>query len=315
MKSKIFTRKKKYLDGNKCFLLKKKTDKNYYHKFIPKNAICAFCGSKNKNFYITKTIPDFDINILSKKIAKKFYLRSIGKCRNCDFIQEYNKLSKKELTEYFNQIKSKDQTIGEEVWKSYPVPKNYQKFLYNRHFKKRFNVWEKKLKLKIAPKKILILRPTLGFLLSFFMKKFKNSIIEYLDISKISEQTIKNKFGKKIKKINGNIHMYFNGNFLKKKSYDLIVTNHLLVHCGNISETLSQLKSMISLKGGILFTDEINVKYHNPFHINFWDEKMFTKILKKNFNEMIIIRNAGFRTYSTIPFTLKRDNPDFLVFK
>ena len=109
--------------------------------------------------------------------------------------------------------------------------------------------------------------------------------------------------------------MYFNGNFLKKKSYDLIVTNHLLVHCGNISETLSQLKSMISLKGGILFTDEINVKYHNPFHINFWDEKMFTKILKKNFNEMIIIRNAGFRTYSTIPFTLKRDNPDFLVFK
>ena len=260
------------------FFIKKKTDKiiiiNLYQ-----NAICAFCGSKNKNFYITKTIPDFDINILSKKIAKKFYLRSIGKCRNCDFIQEY-KLSKKELTEYFNQIKSKDQTIGEEVWKSYPVPKNYQKFLYNRHFKKRFNVWEK-TKIKNCSQKILILRPTLGFLLSFFMKKFKNSIIEYLDISKISEQTIKNKFGKKIKKINGNIHMYFNGNFLKKKSYDLIVTNHLLVHCGNISETLSQLKSMISLKGGILFTDEINVKYHNPFHINFWDEKMFTKILKK----------------------------------
>ena len=39
-----------------------------------------------------------------------------------------NKLSKKELTEYFNQIKSKDQTIGEEVWKSYPVPKIIKNF-------------------------------------------------------------------------------------------------------------------------------------------------------------------------------------------
>ena len=40
---------------------------NLYQKML-----FVLCGSKNKKFYITKTIPDFDINILSKKIAKSF---------------------------------------------------------------------------------------------------------------------------------------------------------------------------------------------------------------------------------------------------
>ena len=39
--------------------------------------------------------------------------------------------------------------------------------------------------------------------------------------------------------------------------------------------------------------NEITIKYWNPFHIFFWDEPMFFKILKKNFKNIQIIRNCG----------------------
>ena len=71
-------------------------------------------------------------------------------------------------------------------------------------------------------------------------------------------------------------------NFKESNHYDLIITNHLLVHCLNIDETLNQLKYILNKNGLMIFTDEINVKYHNPFHINFWDEEIFTDILKKD---------------------------------
>ena len=81
------------------------------------------------------------------------------------------------------------------------------------------------------------------------------------------------------------------------------------------SNTTTFEEFILNKNGLIIFTDEINVKYHNPFHINFWDEEIFTNILKKRFEKMNILRNCGFPTYSTHPFTKHKDNPDFFVFK
>ena len=44
----------------------------------------------------------------------------------------------------------------------------------------------------------------------------------------------------------------------------------------------------------MLLTDEINVKYHNPFHINFWDEN-FLKILRKKFSNVKILRTVDLK--------------------
>jgi len=316
MKVKLFKKKFSFAD-NFSFFLKYNFNINTYHKKKRKpDTKCANCFSESKEFYITKTIPDFKINLLSKKLAEKFYIRAIGKCLNCNLIQEYYRFDDKDLDNYVDEIKSKDKTIGEEAWKSYPVPENYKKYLFLRHFKNRFSEWKKSNVFKnTRVKNILLLRPTLGFLVGFCEEMFPNSKIEYLDISKISEKTIAKEYPD-VKNINGNIHGSFRGEFLKNQNhYDLIITNHLLVHCLNIDETLKQLKFILNKNGLIIFTDEINVKYHNPFHINFWDEEIFTNILKKRFEKMNILRNCGFPTYSTHPFTKHKDNPDFFVFK
>ena len=313
MKVKLYSNKKIYFNGFLAFLFKRYLNINTYHKSANNFSKCSFCKSERKEEYVTKAIPDFDINTLSYNIAKRFYTRSIGKCLNCGLIQEYNKFSKKELRRYFNEISSKDNTINEDAWQSYPVPKSYKKFLFKRHFKKRFNLWKKKLNFKKKPKRILLLRPTLGFLAEFFLDNYKNCSIDFLDISEVSIKTIKSKFKNKVNLLNGNIHYTFSGNFLKKKKYDLIVTNHLLIHCSDVNYTMKCLKKLTKPNGNIILTDEINVKYHNPFHINFWDEKMLIKILKKNFSKVNLIRNCGYKTYSTTPFTKHGDNPDFFI--
>ena len=315
MKVKLFSKKVFYFNGFFAFLLKRYLNINAYHKTTYNFDKCSFCNSTEKEIYITKTIPDFNINVLSYSIAKRFYTRSIGRCLKCNLIQEYNKFSKSELKRYFEEINSKDNTINEDVWKNYPVPKKYKNFLYNRHFKKRFNLWKKKLNFKKKPKKILLLRPTLGFLAEYFFRNYKDCSIDYLDISEVSIKTIKSMFNNRIKLLDGNIHYIFSGNFLKKRNYDLIVTNHLLIHCCDVNDTFDNLKKLLKPKGSMLLTDEINVKYHNPFHINFWDEKILLKILRKKFSNVKILRNSGFKTYSTTPFTLRSDNPDFIVEK
>ena len=71
--------------------------------------------------------------------------------------------------------------------------------------------------------------------------------------------------------------------------------------------------------GKIIFMNEITIKYWNPFHIFFWDEPMFFKILKKNFKNIQIIRNCGpdesdIKEFKFISdHTKYRDNPDFVV--
>ena len=174
MKVKLLSKKLFYLNAFFAFLLKRYFNINTYHKSKHNFNKCSFCKSTKKNIYITKSVPDFNINTLSYNIAKRFYIRSIGKCLNCGLVQEYNKFSKLELKKYFEEISSKDNTINEDVWKSYPVPNKYKKFLYNRHFKKRFNLWKKKINFKKKPKKILLLRPTLGFLVEYFIKNYRN---------------------------------------------------------------------------------------------------------------------------------------------
>lgn len=316
MKVKLFKNKFSISD-NLSFFLKYNFNINTYHNKKNKPVTkCANCFSEKKEFYITKTMPDFKINLLSKSLAEKFYIRAIGKCLDCNLIQEYYKFDENDLDRYFKEIISKDETIGEEAWKSFPVPDDYKQFLFLRHFKNRFTEWKKSNFFQTKKiNNILLLRPTLGFLIGFCEEMFPNAKIDYLDISKISQKTISKDYPR-VKNLEGNIHGSFKGDFLRKESnYDLIITNHLLIHCLNIDETLKQLKYILSDNGLMILTDEINVKYHNPFHINFWDESVFFNILDKRFKRVNILRNCGFPTYSTHPFTKNKDNPDFFVFK
>ena len=308
----IILRKKPNDISNFAFFLKKFLNINLYHVKKLENSKCSNCNSKKKKFYLSKCLPDFNIlKNLSDDISKKFYIRSVGECNNCGLIQDFNRFSRNDLFKYLKQLSNKDQTISEEVWSEFPVPKKYENFLYNRHFKKRFKKWEKNLKINPKPKKILFLRPTLGLIMKYF-KKYRSEIY-FLDISKISEKTIKQKF-KNAHNLNGNIHGYFFGDFLKLKNYfDLIVVNHLIVHSLNFNHSFSILKNLIKKKGKIILSDEIQIKYHNPFHLNFWDEKTLKNICKKHFKNVQIIRDCGNANYSINGATKNNDNPDFVL--
>lgn len=309
---KLILRKNQNDYSSLAFALKKFLNIDLYHFKNLEKSRCNNCKSIKKNFYLSKCIPDFNfIKNLSNDISKKFYIRSVGKCLDCGLIQDFNRFTKNDLLRYLKQLSNKDHTISEEVWSEFPVPEKYEKFLFNRHFKKRFKRWNKKLMFKGKPKKILFLRPTLGLIMKYFNKY--NSKMYFLDISKISEKTIKKKF-KNANILKGNIHGYFFGEFLKfKKNFDLIVVNHLIVHSVDFNHSFKVLKKLLKKNGKIILSDEIQIKYHNPFHLNFWDEKQLESICKKHFRKVQIIRDCGNINYSVIGATKFNDNPDFVL--
>ena len=287
-------------------------------KKINSDKQCTHCKSKKKIFYFSKTIPDFNVNILPKYLFDKFYLRSLGKCQSCGLIQDYNTMNEIELENYEKIIKSKDLATSEEVWNFFPIPENIKKERYEKYYKKRFKKWSEKLEIDQNIKNILFLRPGMGTIIKYF-KSYTSANLYFLDISDIAIKTVIKDFPNVIM-LDGKIHGIYRGDFLKmKKKFDLIINEHNLVHCFNIDDTFEKLKSLLSKNGKIIFIDEIIVKTTSPFHINFWDEDTFVKILRKHFLKVEIIRHSGidtneFKELSVITnYTKFNDNPDFVA--
>ena len=171
------------------------------------------------------------------------------------------------------------------------MPKKEIKRIYNLYYHNKFIKWDKSLIFDNVPKKILFLRPTLGFDIEYFKKRYKKIDVYFADISKISERTVLQKFPD-ARKINFNIHAIYSGNFEKYNNYfDLIISNHNLVHVYDLHDTITKIKNLINSKGKVIFSQEISIKPWNPFHYNFYDGLMFTKILKKYFNEIEKIKD------------------------
>lgn len=279
---------------------------------------CSNCGSNKKIFYYSKCDPDFNANILPIEIFKKFYLKALGKCLNCELIQDYNRFNEIELNKYEKFLQSKDIATAEEIWHTFPVPEEEKLKIFNRIYKKRLSRWQQSLKINENYKNILFLRPSLGLISKYFYNN-SNANFYFVEISDISSKTIEIDFPK-LKKLNGSINGYYSGEFLNKKNFfDLIVSHHNIVHCFNVEDTFKKIKSLLKDKGQAIFIEEIIVKPQNPFHINFWDEKIFLNILKKHFKEINILRDCGpdskeFPEYSFISdYTSEGDNPDFIV--
>ena len=279
---------------------------------------CNNCNSTNKIFFYSSCDPDFNANVLDFNLFKKFYLRAIGKCLDCDLIQEYNYLNLEELKGYEKILTNKDMTVSEEIFHKFPIPEERKKIDFDIYFKKRFKTWNKELKIENKIQNILFLRPSFGTIIKYF-KNFNDANFFFIDISEIARQTIKQDFPN-VRELEGDIHGIYRGNFLNYVNFfDIIVSQHHILHCFDINHTFSRLKKLIKQNGKIIFMNEISIKPWNPFHIFFWDEIMFTKILKKNFQKVEILRNCGpdekdLKEFKFISdYTKYRDNPDFVV--
>ena len=285
---------------------------------VDKDQKCSNCKSSKKIFFYAKCNPDFNANVLMPELFKKFYCRAIGQCTECGLIQEFNYFTPSQLESYEKILTSKDMAVSEEIWHKFPIPDDAKKYDFDKFFKKRFLKWDKELKLEKNIENILFLRPSFGTIMKYF-ENFKNANFYFLDISEIAKKTVIQDFPR-AKELKGNIHAIYRGEFLKyKNNFDLIVSNHHILHCFDLNHTFNQLKKLIKDNGKIIFMNEITIKYWNPFHIFFWDEPMFFKILKKNFKNIQIIRNCGpdesdIKEFKFISdHTKYRDNPDFVV--
>ena len=273
--------------SNLALFFKKHFNRNIYHfnTQIDSGGVhsCSFCKHNKFTPYLSLCASDFDVKFMTTKLLKKFYLRSIGKCLNCGLLQDYNRPSLDDINDLIKLYPSKDNMVKEEIWHTYPMPKEKITEQYYNNWHNKFLKWDEKLIFKNHPKKILFLRPTLGFDIEYFKKRYKYSETYFADISKISEKTILEKYPE-VKKINFDINAIYRGNFDKYSDYfDLVISHHNLVHVYNLDDTLVKIKNLINLNGSVVFSQEISVKPWNLFHYNFYDKIMFDKILKKYF--------------------------------
>ena len=299
---------------------------NFFYKFFNKNLKhfkkidlkkinCSFCKSDSIiKFIKTYTKPEHKVNFLSEEIFTKFYFRSIGQCSNCGLLQDYNKLSKNEYENYILEMKKKNNNYApEDVFRSLPVPSEVIKNVFDRNYKKRFSIWKKFIPINNL-NNIFLIRPYFGLLNKYFENN-SNINIYFNDFSIINKEIIK-KDHPNMKYLDGATHHIFEGDFLQKENFfDLITIDHTLCHSLDINDFLTKVKKILKNDGKIIFMNEIQMKLNNPFHLNFYDEQLFVKILEKFF-KVKVIRNCGYNNNLFINnFTEQNDNPDFICTK
>ena len=97
-----------------AYFFKKILNLNIYHFNSKKdfNFKCSFCNNNKLIPYLSNCKPDFDIRFIKKKLLKKFYLRSIGKCLNCGLIQDYNRPTSDDINTLKKLYPSKDNMVS-----------------------------------------------------------------------------------------------------------------------------------------------------------------------------------------------------------
>ena len=286
---------------------------HFYNQNVDFN--CSWCNSNSvKSCYFVRVRPSVDVKILNKELFKKFYFKSIGTCSNCNLTQDYNRPTKKNIDSFVKIFKSKDDLISENLWHSWPIcPKELNKY-YFKIYKKKFTKWKTSINFSPPPKKILFLRPTFGFDIQYFKNNFKNIECYFSEVSEISQKYILNKYSD-LKKIELNIDRLYYGDFDKYNNFfDLIISEHNLVHVYYLKDSLSKISNLLIDGGKVIFSNEISIKPKNLFHKNFYDEKIFTEILNHFFKDIKRL-DCGHKEKSTINYTLNKDNPSFICTK
>lgn len=292
----------------------KKFGWNTPHISAPTSA-CMHCGANDTEFYKTAVRADFDVSVLPDSIRQVFSERALGLCKQCGLIQDFRRFTLPQLHEYCLMLQSKDQSVSEEAFHTFPVPQNYITAFNERYFLLRTTRWAEYFDTHpIEIKRALFLRPFFGAASAFVHERF-GAECHGLEISGVARKTIE-AMDEDFSFLEGNIHAYFEGPFLNSASYDAIFVFHTLVHCIDIHDSLAKLKRLLRPGGAIVFTHEINVKPSNPFHMLFMDEAAFLQILGRHFIRVDRIDECEKDPDAHIRnFTEKGDSPDFVAWR
>jgi SAM-dependent methyltransferase len=284
------------------------------HIGLPTSA-CMHCGAGDPEFYKVAIRADFDVSVLPDSIRQVFSERALGICKQCGLVQDYRRFTQQQLHEYCLTLQSKDQSVSEEAFHTFPVPPEYMAAFNARYFSLRTMRWAEYFDVHpVEIKRALFLRPFFGAAPAFIHERF-GAECQGLEISAVARKTIET-MNEHFSFLDGNIHAYFEGPFLTSGPYDAIFDFHTLVHCIDIHDSLTKLKRLLRPGGAIVFTHEINVKPSNPFHMLFADEAIFLEILGCHFDRVDRIDACEKDPDAHIRnFTVKGDSPDFVAWR
>jgi len=275
---------------------------------------CSNCKSELAIRIDEKIIPDFKINdLISKDLSNKFSKKWNGICMNCGLFQDFLVLNPEENRQFCSELISKDIATSDENFWEFPLDKEFIKKMENIYWDKRIRNWEQFFSKKnIIPKNALFIRPMFGAGPEFISNTYGAKVVG-LEISEVCDKTTSERV-KNYKSLNGQIHGYLEGDFLKNNNFDSIFVYHSLVHSHNLDEMLNKLKNLLTRNGFIIFSDEVTRKPSNPFHNLHFSEIIFTNILRRHFKFVYRIDDcANNKDPNIINYTIKRDTPDFLV--
>jgi SAM-dependent methyltransferase len=276
------------------------------------NSCCMNCGSDDAIFFPYRIRADFDYKILPWDLRKVFAERAVGYCRKCGFGQEFNRFNSDQLERYINIVSSKDHTVSEEAYHTFPIPQKYKDFFNNAYYSKRIKSWDHAIdnKIEFSPQRVLILRPMFGAATQYFKNRFGAECYA-MEISKIARMTIEQE-QPNVQFLNGNIHAHFYGSFLDTGPYDAVICLHTLVHCIDIHDSLSKIRKLLKPGGFAIFTDEIVVKPSNPFHMIFADEMQWRNLFAQHFKEVVRLEDCQDNPEVHISrYTLDGTSPDY----
>ena len=279
------------------------------------NSTCMNCGANKADFRAVCVEPDFDVKILPNSIRRLFLERAFGVCQLCGVAQDYIRFNINDVNEYITTIKSKDLTVSEEAFHSFPVPSSFIDQFNKMFFSVRLKKWDLYFDNNpIDIRRALFLRPNFGAASSHIKKKYAAEC-SGLEISSVSQKTVE-MMDDKFQFLPGNIHAFFQGSFLDSGPYDAIFVFHTLVHCIDIHDSLAKLKGLLRPGGVLVFTHEISVKPKNPFHMLFCDEPAFLNILAKHFNRIDRIGECELTPEDSVSnYTFHGDCPDFVAWR
>ena len=250
---------------------------------------CNVCGCDDALTVRHELKPDFDVPI---QLTERMHQSESALCLRCGHLYRSDAYSRSEIDNVFEILGNKDDTTSSEYMLRGSLGTTDSKItIYSQ---KEYLKWKRRLSSlcfrdSTVGKKILCLRPSSIGCLHALEEVFVGAEVIWKDYSRSAETQIRAE--QKFRELQeGFIRSYFR--ICSNVKFDLVVINHCLQHSVSLDKDISQIKSILTENGSVLFVNEVNRKLHNPFHINHFSESGLRSFLARHFEKIVLVENG-----------------------
>lgn len=277
----------------------------------PTPSPCMNCGYRYAILLGTDVVPDFDTSaMLPPDLVAAFAERMDGICVRCGIYQSYKRFTREQLRAI--NYAGKDITTSDKGFHEYPVAPDFIDYVNALYFTTRLRNWQQYLSsVRVQPANAFFIRPLFGAAPKFVHDTYA-AHVSGADMSEVCLRTTETLLPQ-FKGFRGAINGMLEGEFLQSGPYDALFVFHTLTHACDVHEMLSQMRSMLTKDGFVVFSHEILRKPFNPFHMIHLSEVQLRAILSRHFGRVDRIDACDDLASYVAEFTEKGDNPDLVA--